>query len=805
MAGPHRPVGAIACATAFMFVAGPAAAQTFSTGANFTTMSLESTFASFGNSLEPPDTMGAAGLNHFVALQNGSCAIYTKSGTLVSQVSDTAFWSAALGFNPGNLSDPRIVYDPASRRWYASMITTGQSTNNQILLARSNTSDPTQGFKAVAYTTTNGTFADYPTLGVDANGVHVGTNNFNAAGTSLLSVGLYSVPKADLAAATPTLANLTNNGTLSASTVGFTLQAAVNYGPKLATDPTPVLAISNTQFGHYKFTPVTGTTGPGAVIGATTDQTVLATSNPTASRQPGTSVRLPNNDSRFDGSVIQVGNFLYAVHGITVSTRSAARWTIANATTFAIVQQGTISSSSLSYFYPSIAVNTSGDVVIAFSGSNTSTFASTYAVVGSSAGGVAGGTLTFGSPVQTHAGTASYTFSRWGDYSAVTPDPTDPGIFWAHEEDAATPGPNFASNWATQATEIVPTKAGERRWSNSTGGSFTAPANYFTATAPVATDHVIFSRPNATYAVGFAGSNTSNRATVRQGDVTWNLGGGSYTLSNASAATPSLAVSDSQGTSSLTVAGGTLNTANATIGAGFGGSGTVALNAGATWNNSGTIYVGGNAAGPQGGTGVLRVNGTLNNGAVQVWAGGLLTGAGTVGGAVTVSGAATSVTFSGTTNGVNSLTVAAAEVAPGNGVGTLAIGTGTFGAGTIFHIELGGLTDTAANRDQLAVAAALNFTSGATILISEFGAPAFAVGTTYTYTIATTGGAVQVDGSGANSLGGIVLTSDFASPSEFSLTRSGNNLVLNFTPVPEPAWAVAVLAAGLAAAVRRRR
>src|SRR5262249_47696866 len=165
------------------------------------------------------------------------------------------------------------------------------------------------------------------------------------------------------------------------------------------------------------------------------------------------------NDVRFGANVIQVGNFLYGVNGVTVSGRSAVRWTIANATTFAIVQQGTISDSSLSYFYPAIGVNTSGDVVVAFSGSSSSTFASTYAVVGSSAGGVAGGSLTFGTPVQTKAGTAAYTFSRWGDYSAVTPDPTDPGIFWAHQEYAASTIPmGFASNWATQPTQLIPTQ-----------------------------------------------------------------------------------------------------------------------------------------------------------------------------------------------------------------------------------------------------------------------------------------------------------------------------------------------------------
>jgi MYXO-CTERM domain-containing protein len=66
---------------------------------------------------------------------------------------------------------------------------------------------------------------------------------------------------------------------------------------------------------------------------------------------------------------------------------------------------------------------------------------------------------------------------------------------------------------------------------------------------------------------------------------------------------------------------------------------------------------------------------------------------------------------------------------------------------------------------------------------------------------------VQVNSDPGGALSAIVLASDFASPSEFSLSRSGNNLQLTFQPVPEPAFVTAVFAAGLAGAagLRRRR
>lgn len=643
-------------------VSGQAQAQTFSLGANFTTMTYSQSTG------EPPDTMGAAGPNHFVAFNNDGFSIFNKNGTLVSSTSPAAFWTGALGANPGGLTDPRILYDPASQRWFAVMVTTDQSTNNKILFARSNTADPTQGFKGVSYTTNNGRFADFPALGLDANGVYVGTNNFTAGG-SFRSEGLYSVPKADLLATNPTLARLTSFSALSANTVGFTLQAAVNYGPKLPTDPEIILANSNISSVRYNFTPLNGTNGSGATLGSTTVKTVQSTSNPTNSPQPASSNMLDNGDDRFSSNVVQMGNFLYLVQNITVSGRSAVRWTIANATTFNIVQQGTISDPTLSLFYPSIAVNASGDVVVGFSGSSTTTYASTYAVVGSSAGGAAGGTLAFGTPIQTKAGSNYYDGNRWGDYSATTPDPTDPGIFWTHQEYAAArlfSGTNW--NWATEATEIIPTKAGERRWSNTAGGNFATGSNYFTGAVPAASDQVIFSRPSASYTVTFPVITTSDRASIRQGNVTWNLAGGSYTLSNNSPDTPSLVVGEFQGTASLAISGGPLNTFNATIAGSAAGSGAVALNAGAAWTNSNSVTVGGS------GPGALTIQ---NQGSVYVGTNLSIGGLGTInlnGGTIRFDG------YSRVSGGVVNFTSGTVQVAGDRTIDTDAAIKDLFGA-----------------------------------------------------------------------------------------------------------------------------
>ena len=113
------------------------------------------------------------------------------------------------------------------------MVTTDQSTNNKILFARLNAADPTQGFKGVSFTTTNNRFADFPTLGLDANGVYVGTNNFSARGL-FRSEGLYSVPKADLLANTPTLSRLTSFSAFSAKHSWLYAPGGCQLWPKAA-------------------------------------------------------------------------------------------------------------------------------------------------------------------------------------------------------------------------------------------------------------------------------------------------------------------------------------------------------------------------------------------------------------------------------------------------------------------------------------------------------------------------------------------------------------------------------------------
>src|SRR5207248_981859 len=156
--------------------------------------------------------------------------------------------------------------------------------------------------------------------------------------------------------------------------------------------------------------------------------TVPAYDVPINPPQPDGSDNLDDGDARMSACVRRVGDIVYAVHSVQVNDRSAARWYKIDAVQHSVIETGTIADANLDLFYPSIAANDDGTVIIACNGSSAVTFISCYAV----AGELSGGALTFGDLTLLKAGLASYQIpdtagiSRWGDYSATMVDPSDP-------------------------------------------------------------------------------------------------------------------------------------------------------------------------------------------------------------------------------------------------------------------------------------------------------------------------------------------------------------------------------------------
>ena len=440
-------------------------------GAAFAGISLQDQFNAFGSGSIPPDTMGAVGPNHFVEIINSSVAIYSKTGTRLSHVSLDSFFTLTIGptIYPRNGSfDPRVLFDRRSGRYFATTTERGaiDGRQNGIVLAVSRTSDATGVWDKYFLDVgdpKNGNityFTDYPTLGVDDNGVYLGMRMFPSAGNSVAKI--VATAKASLLAPAPSLSTVFqfNNITDMYSTP----QPAVNFGVVAAGAPAFFVASSSSVYADVHYRTLTWSGGTPTLSGTT----VLSTpSFATTSNAPALSSTTPINtgDQRLQMAVIRDGLLwtaravgLNSTGGSTGADRTGCEWLqfSVSGNTLALAQSGRVFDSAASdprfYYYPSIMVSGQGHATMGFSGSKSTEYVGAY-FTGRLASDTAG---TMGSVTLLQAGAAAYTRNdgsgrnRWGDYSATVVDPVDPGVFWTFQEFVSA-----EDVWSTRITQLV--------------------------------------------------------------------------------------------------------------------------------------------------------------------------------------------------------------------------------------------------------------------------------------------------------------------------------------------------------------
>jgi autotransporter-associated beta strand protein len=289
---------------------------------------------------------------------------------------------------------------------------------------------------------------------------------------------------------------------------------------------------------------------------------------------------------------------------------------------------------------------------------------------------------------------------------------------------------------------------------------------------------------------GIGGSGTVRLGNV--GAATLQYTGASATVSRA------VTLDSAGGTFGVTTAGTTYTLSGAVSGVGNltkTGAGSLALSGtntytGTTAVNGGTLLVTGNSGGA--------------TGAVTVANGGTLGGTGTLGGATTVQSGGTVRGDSGA--GTGTLTTRSVTVQSGgrlvvqHGPGADASKLDASAGGNVLDLQSGAVIAPTGTLGGERVIANLSSDPGALVV----------GGTTYngnadiaSYTHVTGNTGLQAFGSLQLDLAGLSLSQGDA----FALRRTGNTLVLAFTPVPEPAFMLAAcaLAAGGVAAVRRLR
>jgi hypothetical protein len=375
MRAPHAVV-AVVLAMAVLRAA-PAAALAVSVGPSYTGSTSADTV---GTTVPVPDIGAAVGPEHFVELLNGRWAVYDKqTGAPLASSSHLAFWEQA-GI-PGPIyqaSDPRIRFDAEVERWYATTVrwAPNATQDDRLLFAVSRGPDPAQGWDAFQLDVDPGAvnWLEVSNLGFDADAVVLAVQRLGAGTGSVDGTAVVALPKADLLADPPTIADATVFLATTSET-GFEPQPAVDLdGSGL---PLPLLSGNFAPFGVLLGSRVLGpiaapSLDPGLVIA------IEAALPPPDADQPGDKLSLEtggrSNASLFSGSVVIRNGSLWAVQGINVDGRAAIRWFEIDPDANVVLQDGVVAHSDLALHTASIAVNELDHVVIGMTGSSENVF-----------------------------------------------------------------------------------------------------------------------------------------------------------------------------------------------------------------------------------------------------------------------------------------------------------------------------------------------------------------------------------------------------------------------------------------------
>jgi hypothetical protein len=402
----------------------------------------------------PPDTVGDVGPNHYVQMVNSDFAVFNKTGTpIFGPVPTNTLWS---GFGGGCQSnddgDGTVLYDPIADRWVLSQFSVS-TTPFLECVAVSQTADPTGAWNRYAFQYSN--FPDYPKMGVWPDAYYETFNMFNAAGTSYLGAQVCAYDRTKMLAGQA----VTQQCFSTSTTYGGLLPADLD-GSRLppAGAPNFVLALGSTTttLAYWKFhvdwtTPANTTfTGPSTITVASYAE---ACGGGTCIPQGGVSQQL---DSLADRLMFRLAyrNFsdheaVVVNHSVTAGSGVGLRWyeIRSPSTTPTLFQSGTYAPNSDFRWMGSIAMDQSGDIALGFSVSSTSLHPQVH-YTGRLAGD-ASGTMTQGegSIIDGPGSQTGSSLSRWGDYSAMTVDPSDDCTFWYTNQYLPS---NGAFNWRTR-------------------------------------------------------------------------------------------------------------------------------------------------------------------------------------------------------------------------------------------------------------------------------------------------------------------------------------------------------------------
>ena len=406
----------------------------------------------------PPDTNGEVGTTQYVQIVNEGYQVFDKTtgGSLLGPSGIATVWGGFGGVcESSGDGDPVVLYDQLANRWIISQFA-GASTVTDECVAVSQTSDATGAYYRYDFHL-GSNFFDYPHLSVWPDAYYMSMNVFNSSGTSFLGPQPFAFDRAKMLQGLPApfITPGITNGPLEESYLPADLDGD-NPPPAGA----PGVFIEFPSGGTYRIfhfhadfaTPANSSftlfaSPPAAGF------TQLCALTRSCVPQSGTTSKLDAIGDRlmFRLTYRNFGTHESVVGNYTVSSGSVAgiRWfELRNVTAgpVTVAQESTYQPDSTWRWMGSAAMDRDGNIAIGYSASDATIFPQLRY-----AGRLASDPLNVLAQGEStlFAGTGSQTgtSSRWGDYSALTVDPTDDCTFWFTSEYYST---TSSFNWRTR-------------------------------------------------------------------------------------------------------------------------------------------------------------------------------------------------------------------------------------------------------------------------------------------------------------------------------------------------------------------
>jgi hypothetical protein len=320
--------------------------------------------------VEPPDTQVAVGPGFVGEALNDTLSVWTRGGSLAASADLNVFFSIPTGAGYF-FSDPRIVHDAASGRWFLSGMGVNPTvSNSNIYLAVSVSADPTGGWFIYELASVTGVIGDQPKIGVSDDKLVISWNDFNSSGT-YLGEQTWVLQKSDLLIGstvreTQFALDSTRNSIVPATSLSATSTEYLAYnntcsnsagvGTGSCTATTPTLGV----------VAITGTPAAGNVAWTEADPAAIQTSNPPPAAQP-TGPTINTNDDRLLSAVWQNGELWTTANDACVAggaVQSCLRLFEVSTNTPAapaVIVDADIGQAGDDFYYPAITLDGSGD------------------------------------------------------------------------------------------------------------------------------------------------------------------------------------------------------------------------------------------------------------------------------------------------------------------------------------------------------------------------------------------------------------------------------------------------------------